>query len=183
MQDRPGALNRVVSLFRHRGFGLKELAVGQSEQPGIIRMTVVVEADDAGQVANQLSRLTEVITVCNVTNAAVVERELVLAQIHVPPSGRADAIALLNVVGARIVDVGANTMVFEMIGLPAQVDHFIDIVRPFGLKELARTGRIVMARGGHLDPPSPAFGAAGARHMPAPVAVEHLHHPVAIDSA
>ena len=154
MQDRPGVLNRVVSLLRRRGFALESLAVGRSEQPGLLRMTAVVEADDIDQVANQLSRLIEVVTVSNVTNAPAVERELALAQVYVSPTGRAEVIMLSNAAGARIVDVGASTIVLEMIGMPAQIEHFLDVIRPFGIKDLARTGRVVIPRGAHLQPPA-----------------------------
>jgi acetolactate synthase-1/3 small subunit len=164
MQDRPGALNRVVSLLRRRGFGLESIAVGRSERPGLLRMTAVVEADDIDQAANQLARLIEVISVSNVTNTPAVERELVLAQVHVPPDGRAEVIMLTNAAGARIVDVGASTIVLEMIGMPAQVERFLEVIRPFGIKDLARTGRVVIPRGAHLQPP--AIDETAWEHVP-----------------
>ena len=113
MQDRPGVLNRIVSLLRRRGFALESIAVGRSERPGLLRMTAVVEADDIDHAANQLARLIEVVSVSDVTNAPAVERELVLAQVHVPPTGRAEVDMLTNAAGARILDVGASTIVLD----------------------------------------------------------------------
>jgi acetolactate synthase I/III small subunit len=171
MQDRPGVLNRVVSLLRRRNFKVASLAVGQSEQPGISRMTVVVEAEDVAQVANQLSRLIEVLTVSNVTSAPAVERELVLAQVHAPPATRADVITITSMIGARVVDVGASTVTLEMLGIPAQVEHFLAIVRPLGIKELTRSGRVVMARGGHSHLPPAEIGDLSGACTPTDAAV------------
>ena len=147
MQDRPGVLNRAVSLFRRRGFNIESLAVGHGETPGVSRMTLVVESDDVEQVTKQLYRLVEVLKVSDVTDDPTVEREMALMKLHAPPASRAEIVALTNVFGARIVDVGTNTMIVEMTGTPAKVENFIEVIRPFGMKEMMRTGRIAMVRG------------------------------------
>lgn len=147
MQDRPGALNRAVSLFRRRGYNIESLAVGHTETPGISRMTLVVESADVEQVVKQLYRLIEVLKVSDVTDDPTVEREMVLVKIHAPNERRAEIVAMTSVFDAKIVDVGASTMVVEMTGTPSKVENFIDVIRPFGVKEMMRTGRIAMVRG------------------------------------
>jgi acetolactate synthase I/III small subunit len=149
MQDRPGVLNRAVSLFRRRGFNIESLAVGHSETPGVSRMTLVVESEDVEQVTKQLYRLIEVLKVSDVTEDPTVEREMALMKIHAPPASRAEIVALANVFDAKIVDVGVNTMIIEMTGTPAKVENCVEVLRPFGLKEMMRTGRIAMVRGAH----------------------------------
>ena len=146
VQDHPGVLNRVVSLIRRRAFNIESLAVAHSETPGISRLALVVDAADVEQIVKQLNRLIEVLKVRDVTDAPAVEREMVLLKVHAPSARRAEIVALTNVFRARTVDVGASTMVIEMTGTPAKVQSFIDIIRPFGLKEMMRTGRIAMTR-------------------------------------
>jgi len=147
MQDRPGVLNRAVSMFRRRGYNIASLSVGHTETPGVSRMTIVVESDHVEQVVKQLYRLVEVLKVSDVTSEPVVEREMALIKLHVPSQQRAEIVALTEVFAAKIVDVAVNTMVIEMTGGPAKVENFIDMVRPFGIKEMMRTGRIAMVRG------------------------------------
>jgi acetolactate synthase-1/3 small subunit len=147
VQDRPGVLNRTVSLFRRRGFNIESLAVGHTETPGISRMTLVVEAEDVEQVVKQLYRLIDVLKVSDVTDDPTVEREMVLVKLHSPGDKRAEIVALSEVFDAKIVDVGVNTMIIEMTGAPGKVQNFIDVIRPFGVKEMMRTGRIAMVRG------------------------------------
>lgn len=147
IQDRPGALSRVVGLFRRRGFNIESLAVGHSETPGVSRVTLVVESDAIEQVVKQMYRLIEVLKVSDVTEDPTVEREMALMKIHIPGTKRAEVVALTEVFDAKIVDVGANTMVIEMTGSPSKVQNFIDVIRPFGIKEMMRTGRIAMVRG------------------------------------
>lgn len=147
MQDHPGVLNRAVSMFRRRGYNIASLSVGHTETPGVSRMTVVVESDNVEQVVKQLYRLVEVLKVSDVTDDPVVEREMALVKLHVPSQQRAEVVALTEVFGAKIVDVAVNAMVIEMTGGPAKVENFIDMVRPFGIKEMMRTGRIAMVRG------------------------------------
>lgn len=147
VQDRPGVLSRVAGLVRRRGYNIASLAVGHSEQPGISRMTIVVESDYVEQVVKQLYRLIEVIKVSDVTDDPTVEREMVVLKLHVPPSARHEIISMCGVFEAKIVDVGTSTMIVEMTGTPAKVENFIEVVRPHGIKEMMRTGRIAMVRG------------------------------------
>ena len=140
-------LNRTVSMFRRRGYNIASLSVGHTETQGVSRMTVVVESDYVEQVVKQLYRLVEVLKVSDITSDPIVEREMALVKLHVPSQQRAEIVALTEVFDAKIVDVAVNTMVIEMTGGPAKVENFIDMVRPFGIKEMMRTGRIAMVRG------------------------------------
>ncbi len=147
VQDRPGVLSRVAGLVRRRGYNIQSLAVGHSEQPGISRMTIVVESDHVEQVVKQLYRLIEVIKVSDVTDDPTVEREMVVVKLHAPPAVRHEIVSMCGVFDAKVVDVGATTLIVEMTGAPAKVENFIEVVRPYGIKEMMRTGRIAMVRG------------------------------------
>ncbi len=147
VQDHPGVLNRAVSMFRRRGYNIASLVVGHTETAGVSRMTIVVESVNVEQVVKQLYRLVEVLKISDVSDDPVVDREMVLVKLHVTGQHRAEIVALTEVFTAKIVDVAANTMVIEMTGGPAKVDNFIDVIRPFGIKEMMRTGRITMVRG------------------------------------
>lgn len=147
MQDHPGVLNRVTSLIRRRNFNIASLAVGQSETPGVSRMTLVVDAADVEQITKQLYRLIEVLKVTDVTGAATVEREIALVKVAASKATRPEMVALATASGARVVNVGAMSMIVEMTGAPAEVDRFIDLARPFGIREMMRTGRIAIGCG------------------------------------
>ena len=151
MQDHPGVLTRAVSLFRRRGYNIDSLVVGKTETPGISRMTLVVDADDVEQVTKQLYRLIEVLKVSDISRAAAVEREIALIKVHAPRSARAELIALAGIYNARVVDVGASTMILEISAFPSKVEQFVEIMRPFGIREMLRTGRIAMVRGGQTS--------------------------------
>jgi acetolactate synthase-1/3 small subunit len=147
MQDHPGVLHRVVSLFRRRAYNIDSLTVGRTETPGVSRMTIVIEGSDVEQVTKQLYRLIEVLKVSDVTSDPTVEREIALIKVHAPKSARAELVAVCTVFGARAVDIGPNSMIVEITGEPSEVDRFLDVVQPFGIKEMMRTGRIAMIRG------------------------------------
>ncbi|MEX2584211.1 MAG: acetolactate synthase small subunit [Gemmatimonadota bacterium] len=147
MQDHPGVLHRVVSLFRRRAYNIESLTVGTTETQGVSRMTIVVDGGDIEQVTKQLYRLIEVLKVSDVTDDPTVEREIALIKVHAPKAARAELVAMCTVFEAKTVDVGPNSMIVEVTGEPSQVDRFLDVVRPFGIKEMMRTGRIAMIRG------------------------------------
>ena len=147
VQDHPGVLHRVVSLFRRRGYNIESLTVGPSETPEVSRMTLVVDAENVEQVTKQLNRLIEVLKVQDVTDERTVERETVLVKVQAPATNRAGLISLTGSHGAKVVDVGASTLVFELTDTPDQVAGFVDLLRPLGIKEMIRSGRIAMVRG------------------------------------
>lgn len=152
MQDRPGVLQRTITLFRRRAFNLRSVAVGPSETAGVSRMTVVVEADDVEQVVKQLYGVIEVLKVVELTDEPAVHREVALIKIRVPPGSRAEAIALAGVFGAKVVDVGARSMVLEIAAYPAKVENFIEVLQSFGIEEMVRSGRIALLRGAKVRP-------------------------------
>jgi acetolactate synthase I/III small subunit len=147
MQDQPGVLNRAVSLFRRRGYNIASLAVGHTEIPNISRMTVVVESDEVEQVVKQLDRLVEVVDVTDVTYEQTVDREMALLKVGVLNGNRAEIVALCEVFNAKVVDVTQESMIIEMTGSPAKVENFIEVMEPFSISEMMRTGVIAMVRG------------------------------------
>ena len=149
MQDHPGVLNRVSSLFRRRSFNIESLSVGHTETPGISRMTIVVDSTDTSveQVTKQLYRLIEVLKVSDVTADPTVARELVLVKVHAPANRRSEINSLATVFSATIVDVGHDSLMLELSANPDKVENFLELVRPFGIREMVRTGRVAMVRG------------------------------------
>jgi acetolactate synthase-1/3 small subunit len=149
MQDQPGVLNRVASLFRRRGFNIDSLTVGHTETPGVSRMTIVVDANQTSveQVSKQLYRLIEVLKVSDVTADPNVARELVMIKVHVPSGRRAEIASLVDVFDAKIIDVGQDSMILELSAAPDKVENFIELVKPYGIREMVRTGRVAMVRG------------------------------------
>lgn len=160
MEDKPGVLNRVSGLFRRRNYNIESLSVGHSETPGISRMTVVVEGDErvVDQVIHQLEKLINVTQVFNVTHQPTVIRELALIKVRATAGTRTEIMELANVFRARIVDVSATSLTVEITGPEEKVNSLIGLLRPYGIEELARTGRVAMVRGrnGHSDEPDDA---------------------------
>jgi acetolactate synthase-1/3 small subunit len=159
VQDHPGVLHRVISLLRRRGYNIESLTVGRSESPDVSRMTVVVDAESVEQVTKQLNRLIEVLKVQDVTDDRTVERETALVKVHAPAASRAGLIALTGAHGAKVVDVGVNTLVFELTETPDKVEAFVELLRPLGVKEMIRSGRIVMVRGAMPNNPKGSWAA------------------------
>ena len=149
VEDRPGVLNRVSSLFRRRGFNISSLAVGKSEQPHLSRMTFVVEGDEGTveQVTKQLNKLIDVIKVSELNEDEIVARELAMIKVHATPSTRSEIIQLVDIFRANIVDVSPHSLIIEATGEEDKINALYNLLRPFGIRELMRTGRIAMSRG------------------------------------
>ncbi|MGH7713241.1 MAG: acetolactate synthase small subunit, partial [Gemmatimonadaceae bacterium] len=147
LQDRPGVLNRAVSLFRRRGFNIASLSVGHSEAPGVSRMTLVVDREHVEQVVKQLDRLIEVLAVHDITHERTVEQETCLVKVTASSPSLADLVRIARESGARIVDVSAAVMILVITDAPGRVATFVERMRPFGIVELIRSGRIAMALG------------------------------------
>jgi acetolactate synthase-1/3 small subunit len=150
MEDRPGVLNRVASMIRRRNFNVVSLAVAPTETPAISRMTTVLECDESQeeQVGKQLRKLinvTRVVTDLKPENA--IFRELALIKVNATPSSRSEIIHLAEVFRSQVVDVSPATLTIEITGTEDKIDSFIELLRPFGLRELARTGPVAMLRG------------------------------------
>ncbi|MDD3653592.1 MAG: acetolactate synthase small subunit [Desulfotomaculaceae bacterium] len=149
VENTPGVLARVAGLFSRRGFNIDSLAVGRSEDPGISRMTIVVEGDDQilEQVTKQLHKLVDVIKISDVTRDDFVDRELVMIKVNTESSTRGEIMQLVDIFRARIVDVGPKTLTIEVTGYESKINAFENSLRPFGIIEMVRTGKVAMLRG------------------------------------
>ena len=149
VEDVPGVLNRVASLFRRRGFNITSLAVGHSETPGVSRMTVVVQTDAGGahRIEAHLYKLINVIRVEDITERPAVIRDLALIKVSADREHRPSLMQLAEVFGAWVVDVSPQSIVIEMAGSEAKIDGLLDVLRPYGVLEMVRTGRVAMSRG------------------------------------
>jgi len=149
VQDKPGVLNRVASMFRRRGFNIESLAVGASEQKGFSRMTFVVSGDEytVEQVTKQLNRLIDVMKVSVLSDQAIIARELALIKVKANRESRNEIIQIVNIFRANIIDVGPNSLIIEVTGEEEKIEALCELLAPFGIKELMRTGRIAILRG------------------------------------
>jgi len=149
MEDRKGVLNRVASLLRRRGFNIESLSVGHTDLPQISRMTIVVNGDDSvvEQVAKQLYKVIDILKVSDVTHEQAVERELALIKVAANAQTRSEIMQIVDIYRAKIVDVAADSLMVEATGTEDKIDSMINLLRGFGIKELARTGIVAMVRG------------------------------------
>ena len=149
VEDKPGVLARVAGLFRRRGFNIASLAVGQSEQLGLSRMVFVVDGDQytVDQATKQLDKLIEIVRVSDITHEEMVSRELAMIKVRTTSSTRAEIIEVVQLFRANVVDVGSQTLVIEITGEEDKINALINLLEPFGILEMMRTGRVAMVRG------------------------------------
>lgn len=150
VEDHPGVLNRVVSLLRRRSFNIDSITVGHSEQPGVSRMTLVVlgEALEVEQAGKQLYKLLEVLKVTDVTDLPTISHEMCLVKVAAKPQHRQEIMLIAQIYDARVVDASPSTLLLELVAGSDKIDSLLAMVRPFGVRELVRTGAIAMTRGG-----------------------------------
>ena len=150
VEDKPGVLNRMASLFRRRGFNIESIAVGHSEIPGLSRTTIVVNGSTAvvEQVRKQLDKVVDVVKVMDITGDKMTSRELALIKIRATSATRSEIIEIADIFRANIVDVASDSLTIEITGDEDKIDSLLTLIRGFGIKEIARTGRIAMVRGG-----------------------------------
>jgi len=148
LENRPGALMRIVSMFARRGYNIDSLAVGPTERHDVSRVTIRVDCDQhpLEQIEKQMHKLVNVLRVAELAPGESIERELALIKVTAPPDRRAELLALADVFHARVADLGPEALVFEVVGSPEEIDSFEELVRPHGVKELVRTGRIGLTR-------------------------------------
>jgi acetolactate synthase-1/3 small subunit len=146
VENKPGVLNRVASLFRRRNFNIDSLTVGRTESPLISRMTIVVDAE-AEKVANHLYKLVNVIQVEEVTDIPNVSRDLALIKVTVNSQNRGEVLQLCDIFRAHVVDTGQDTMIIEITGDEQKISSMVDLLRPIGILEMVRTGIVAMTRG------------------------------------
>lgn len=162
VENKPGVLNRVASLFRRRNFNIESLNVGRTENPKISRMTIVLDttagnsADDARKVEANLYKLVNVIDVQDVTNQPSVMRDLALIKVRATPEQRAEVANLASIFRARIVDVAPDSVIVEITGTEDKIESLLELLRPIGIVETVRTGQVAMMRG----------NASGVRYTP-----------------
>ena len=144
-----GVLARITGLFSARGFNIDSLAVGETEHPELSRMTIVVDGDDAQleQVRKQLGKVIDVIKVTDISSEDHVERDFMLIKVNIPPDKRGEIIEIVDIFRGKIIDVGRKDMIIEISGPEDRIDAIINLVRPYGIKEIAKTGGIAMKRG------------------------------------
>ena len=148
VQNRPGVLARVSGLFARRGFNIFSLAVAPAEDEGFSRLTIVVDVDSAPleQMVKQLFKLVHVVKITELDPRESVERELLLLKVSAGPERRAELISTSEAFKGRVVDLGADSVTFELTGTPEELDAFQELARPHGIQELVRTGRVGIAR-------------------------------------
>lgn len=164
VDNKPGVLNRVASLFRRRAFNIESLTVGHTETPGLSRMTVVVDTDEYGarRLEANLYKLVPVRRVDDITTAPAISRDLALIKVAATGEARTHVMQLVDVYRARIVDVSPESLVIETTGTEDKIDSLLEVLRPYGVIEMVRTGRVAMARGTTNGKTRP-----GARPLPA----------------
>jgi len=164
VMNEPGVLANVAGMFAARGFNIDSLVVGRTEKPDLSRMTIVVTADEntLEQVRKQLAKLVPVVKVRDFADSAYVERDLALLTVGVAPEQRGQVIELANLFRAKIVDVSPQSMLIELAGTEEKIEKFVELMKPYNITELARTGVIAMARGLQATKDAAAVAAAAA---------------------
>ena len=149
VEDKPGVLNRVASLMRRRAFNIESLTVGPTEQGGVSRLTMVVDTDDLGarRLEANLYKLVNVLRVEIVTDVPAVVRDLALIKVSADTGSRAQIMQLVDVFRARVVDVANDSLIIESTGTEDKIEGLLDVLRPYGILEMVRTGIVAMRRG------------------------------------
>ncbi len=149
VEDKPGVLMRVASLFRRRGFNIESLTVGHSEAEGLSRLTLVVDGESAPveQVEKQLYKLIDVVKVSDLSHEDMIARELAMIKVRCNNVNRHELLDIANVFRADVVDIATNSIILQVTGDEGKIDGLVKMCEPYGIKELTRTGRIAMVRG------------------------------------
>jgi acetolactate synthase-1/3 small subunit len=172
VEDKPGVLNRVSSLLRRRSFNIDSIAVGHTEQANLSRMTIIVEGDDARveQARKQLDKIIEVVKIVDITSNESVARELALVKVKASASSRSEIIQIVDIFRANIVDVSSDSVMVEVTGDENKINSLLELLRGFGIREIARTGRIALTRGGagplQVEDKEPKISKQSARTQP-----------------
>lgn len=146
VEDKPGVLARVSSLLARRGFNIHSIAVGPSHEDGLSKMTIVVDAPELEQVKKQLHKLINVVKITEIEPGLALEREIMLVRVSAAPGKRSEVLEIASIFKAVSVDVGANSICFQVTGEPTKINDFLDLLKPYGVVDLAKSGRIAMPR-------------------------------------
>lgn len=149
VNNQPGVLQRVAGLFGRRGFNIESITVGESEELGLSRMVIVTTGDDKTleQISKQLYKLIDVIKVVDLSSNPMVARELALIKISAEPSMRPEILGIVETFRAAVVDIGPSSLIVQVVGDSDKIDAMVELLRPYGIKELSRTGATAMIRG------------------------------------
>lgn len=149
VNDQPGVLQRVSGLFGRRGFNIESITVGQSEEEGLSRMVIVTQGDDKTleQIEKQLYKLIDVIKVVNLSSRPMVSRELALIKVKAEPAERPEIMGVVETFRAAVVDIGPSSLMVQVVGDTEKIDAMIELLQPYGIRELSRTGVTAMIRG------------------------------------
>lgn len=153
VENLPGVLSHVAGLFARRGYNIESLVVGETEDQTVSRITLVVEGDERviEQVSKQLNKQVEVIKVNDITNEQTVERQMLLIKVSADQAARQEILQLMEIFRCRIVDIGRRSLIIEATGDEGKIEAIVQSLRPFGIKELVRTGKVAMVRGSKND--------------------------------
>ena len=146
VENKPGVLARISSMFARRGFNIHSLAVGPTADPALSRMTLVVDGPAMEQVIKQLYKLVHTVKVNEIAAADRIEREIMMVRVNSEPSRRAELLAAAEIFHATPVDVGLATITFELAGIPSRLADFLELMRPYGIVDLVKSGRVAMAK-------------------------------------
>ena len=148
VENKPGVLSRISGLFSGRGFNIESLTVGETEDPTVSRMTIVVSGDDVilEQINKQLNKLIDTIKVIDMTKEKFINRELALVKVNITTSSRSEVIQIVDVFRGKIVDISSKTFTVEITGTDDKINAFLELVKPFGIKEMVRTGSVALSR-------------------------------------
>ncbi len=154
VEDKPGVLNRMASLFRRRGFNIESITVGNSETPHLSRITIIVDGANTSveQVRKQLEKTIDVVSVADITGSNIVTRELALIKVNAKAATRSEIMQIVDIFRANIVDVSSDSVTVEVTGDQDKINSLLNLLNDFGIKELAKTGRIAMTRGNASSP-------------------------------
>ena len=158
VMNNPGVMARIAGLYSRRGYNISSLAVGETEDPRISRITLVVEAEDENeleQITKQLYKLIDVIKLSDITKDDAVERELALIKVHCNSTNRSEILQIVDIFRAKIVDVSQEGVIIEATGDSDKIQAILDLLRPFGIREIARTGKVALVRSGSGRLPGP----------------------------
>jgi acetolactate synthase-1/3 small subunit len=168
VENRPGVLNRISSLFRRRGYNIESLTVGHTEKPGVSRMTIVSAIGDsaAHRVEANIYKLVNVLSVEDVTFASTVARSLALIKVQASEQSRHKLMDIVRVFRARVVDLAPRSLILEITGAEDKIQALVEVLRPFGIVEMVRTGQVVMIRGKQQREAEPVFSEAAQPRAP-----------------
>ncbi len=149
VENKFGVLARIANLFAARGYNIESLSVAETTDPTLSRMTIIVEGDEhiLEQIKKQLNKMIDVVKVSDLTEKPHVERELIFMKVQFPPQKRLEILEMINATGAKVVDLSQKNVTLQFVGTPEEISNLVNIFKPYGIREIARTGPVAIVRG------------------------------------